>query len=125
MDRGIGSGGAGAWFFQRISGFFLLFALLAHFWVLHYSSNGEVTFAIVAQRLATPLWKMIDLTFLVLAIVHGFRGFLMLINDYVHQHNLRLVLVALVWVVGIMALVMGTITVIAFKAPLDGVGGGI
>lgn len=124
MERGIGSGGAFAWFFQRISGAFLLAALLAHFWVLHYSHNGEVTFQIVAQRLATPLWKMIDLSFLVLAIIHGFNGFLMVIHDYVHNSNWRLVLVALIWVVGILLVVMGTITIISFKVPPELIAGG-
>ena len=120
MDRGIGSGGAFAWFFQRISGAFLLIALLAHFWVLHYSSSGEVTFTIVAQRLATPLWKTIDLTFLVMAIIHGFYGFLMVIRDYIHNSNWRLVLVSLVWTVGLIVAVLGSLTIIAFKAPAGG-----
>lgn len=120
MERGIGSGGAFAWFFQRISGAFLLAALLAHFWVLHYANNGEVTFYIVAQRLATPLWKTIDLTFLVLAIIHGFNGFVMVIHDYVRWPNLRLVLVSLVWIAGIVIGVLGTITILTFQPPGGG-----
>lgn len=121
MERGIGSGGAFSWFFQRVSGVFLLAALLAHFWVLHYSHDGEVTFQIVAQRLSMPLWKMVDLSFLILAILHGFYGFVMVIQDYVHRHNWRLFLVGLVWVLGILALVLGSITIIGFKAPGGGV----
>jgi len=117
MERGIGSGGAFAWFFQRISGAFLLAALLAHFWVLHYANSGEVTFLVVAQRLATPLWKTIDLTFLLLAIIHGFNGFIMVIHDYVHHHNVRLVLVSFVWIVGIIIGILGTITILTFKVP--------
>ncbi|MBU0519513.1 succinate dehydrogenase [bacterium] len=121
MERGIGSGGAFAWFFQRISGVFLLAALLAHFWVLHYSSDGEITFQIVAQRLATPLWKTIDLTFLLFAIIHGFNGFIMAIHDYVHSKNIRLLLVGAVWMVGIIIGILGMLTIITFKVP----GGGI
>ena len=124
MERGIGSGGAFAWFFQRISGVFLLAALLAHFWVLHYSHEGEVTFQIVAQRLSTPIWKMIDLSFLVLAIIHGFNGFIMVIHDYVHHHNLRLALVGLVWVVGILVAVLGTLTIISFHVPPEMIAAG-
>jgi succinate dehydrogenase hydrophobic anchor subunit len=89
--------------------------------VLHYANDGEVTFQIVAQRLATPLWKTIDLTFLVLAIIHGFNGFIMLIHDYVHAHNLRLLLVSLVWIAGIVLGLLGTITIITFQAPAGGV----
>ncbi|RJP79290.1 MAG: succinate dehydrogenase, hydrophobic membrane anchor protein [Candidatus Zixiibacteriota bacterium] len=118
MERGIGSGGAFAWFFQRISGAVLVLALLLHFWVLHYSNQGEVTFEIVAQRLATPVWKTIDLTFLVLAVIHGFWGFLMIVRDYVHSKNMRLFLVAAVWTVGLVIAVMGALTIIGFHPPL-------
>ncbi len=118
MERGIGSGGAFAWFFQRISGAVLVLALLLHFWVLHYSNQGEVTFEIVAQRLATPLWKTIDLSFLLLAVIHGFWGFLMLARDYVHHRPSRLFLVAAVWTVGIIIGVMGALTIIGFHPPL-------
>ncbi len=121
MERGIGSSGAFAWFFQRISGIFLLLALLAHFWVLHYSNDGEVTFQIVAQRLSHPLWKTIDLAFLFLAIFHGFNGFIMVIHDYVRWKNVRLVLVSLVWVAGILLGLLGMITIITFQVP----GGGL
>lgn len=121
MERGIGSGGAFAWFFQRISGAFLLVALLAHFWVLHYTGDGDVTYQIVAQRLATPLWKTIDLTFLVLAIIHGFNGIIMNIHDYVHQQSIRLTLVGLVWMVGIIIGILGVLTIITFQAPGGGV----
>jgi len=71
----------------------------------------------VAQRLATPLWKTIDLTFLLLAIIHGFNGFIMVIHDYVHHHNVRLVLVSFVWIVGIIIGILGTITILTFKVP--------
>jgi succinate dehydrogenase / fumarate reductase membrane anchor subunit len=121
MERGIGSGGAFAWFFQRISGVFLLLALLAHFWVLHYTGDGEITFKIVAERLATPLWKTIDLTFLMLAIIHGFNGIIMNIHDYVHHKNIRLVLVSAVWVVGIIIGILGALTIVTFQAPGGGV----
>ncbi len=120
MERGIGSGGSFAWFFQRISGVFLLFALLAHCWVLHYSGDGEVTFRMVAERLASPLWKTVDLTFLVLAIVHGFNGFVMVIHDYIHHHSTRLVMVSLVWIAGILIGLLGILTIVGFQLPVGG-----
>ncbi len=122
MGRGHGSGGAFAWFFQRVSGIVLLAALLAHFWYLHYAISGEgVSFADVLERLQHPIWKMIDLTFLALAIIHGFNGFIMVIHDYVHKANLRLALVSLVWVLGIALGLLGTITIIGFNAVAGGV----
>lgn len=120
MERGIGSGGAFVWFFQRISGIFLLVILLAHFWALHYANDGEVTFQIVAQRLASPLWKTIDLSFLVIAIIHGFNGFLMVIHDYVHSNSIRLIFISLLWLGGILLGILGAITILSFQASTGG-----
>jgi len=75
----------------------------------------------VAQRLSTPLWKTIDLTFLLFAIIHGFNGFIMSIHDYIHSRSFRLLLVSIVWVLGIVIGVLGMLTIITFKVP----GGGI
>jgi len=114
---GIGSGGAFAWFFQRVSGLFLVIFLLGHFWLLHYAISGEFAdFETVRARLALPLFKVLDLVFLYLAVYHGLNGVLMVIHDYVHKGFLRIVLVALLWTLGLTLLTCGTLTIATFKA---------
>ena len=114
VDMGHQSGGAFEWFFQRISGAFLLFALLAHFWVLHFfaPAHGEITFDSVMTRLQHPLWRTIDLLFLVFAIYHAVNGIKLVIHDYLHKPRLRMFLIGILWVVGIWLLVTGSMTIL-------------
>ncbi len=112
------SGGASAWFFQRLSGLALVVLLLVHFAVLH-GGDGVVTYAKVASRLATPEWKTFDLLFLVLGIFHGMNGFLMVVRDYATTGWKRGTLYAAVVVAGLVALVLGCLTVIPFQARLQ------
>lgn len=117
-DRGTRSGGAFQWFAQRISGAALLIALLIHFWVLHFfpaDPHGEITFDIVMQRLAHPLFKTVDLIFLVTAIYHGMNGLILVVHDYLHKPALRMFVVGSLWVVGIWFLILGSITILSLK----------
>ncbi len=109
------SGGATAWFLQRLSGLVLVALLLVHFAVLH-GGDGVVTYEKVASRLATPAWKTFDLVFLVLGIFHGMNGLLMVIRDYAAAGWKRGALYAVVVVAALVALVLGCLTVIPFQA---------
>jgi succinate dehydrogenase / fumarate reductase, membrane anchor subunit len=113
-NRGIKSGGAFNWFFQRISGAMLLLALLAHFWVLHFfpPAHGEITYDSVMQRLQHPAWKTIDLSFLIFGLYHGVNGVLIVVHDYIHREGLRLAIVASLWIAAIWLLVLGALTIL-------------
>ncbi len=109
------SGGAVAWFLQRLSGLVLVVLLLVHFAVLH-GGDGLVTYEKVVARLATPEWKTFDLLFLVLGIFHGMNGFLMVARDYAAPGWKRGALYAAVVVAGAVLLVLGCLTIIPFRA---------
>ncbi len=108
------SGGAAGWFFQRLSGLFLVVLLLVHFAVLH-GGDGTVTYEKVALRLADPAWKTFDLVFLFLGIFHGMNGLLMIVRDYATGWR-RGALYATVVAAGLVFLVLGCVTVIPFQA---------
>lgn len=114
-QSGTGSGGAFAWFFQRITGLILVLTLLLHYLFLHFFNDGIVTYQEVASRLSTPLWKTIDLLFLVSVIYHAIQGIIMNIHDYVHRPGFRITLVGLTWFLGIVLLITGAATVINFN----------
>ena len=117
-DSGIRSGGAFWWLFQRVSGAFLLLALLVHFWVLHFfpAEGGAITFQTVMARLQHPLWKAFDMLFLVFAIYHGMNGALLLVHDYIKRSGFRLVVIGLLWIVAIYLLILGSITIMGISA---------
>ena len=115
IDQGVKSGGSFAWFFQRISGAILLLALLAHFWVLHFFAphHGEITFDSVMMRLQHPVWKGIDLLFLIAAIYHGMNGVILVINDYLHHPRWRMLVVGVLWVGALWFLLIGAMTILS------------
>lgn len=109
-----GNTGAFSWFFQRISGIILVILLLFHFGIMHYIGSGETTYKTVMQRLANPLFKTLDITFLLLALYHGFNGLITIINDYISSDKWRLFLFSKLSIVGLCLFVLGIITILKF-----------
>jgi succinate dehydrogenase / fumarate reductase membrane anchor subunit len=109
------SGGATLWLFQRVSGVYLAVVLFAHVWLLHYLLREDLTFAAVADRLATPLWKTIDISFLVVALFHGLYGLWIVLEDYIHWGWARIFLYSAISIVAIIALVLGVLTILPFQ----------
>jgi succinate dehydrogenase / fumarate reductase membrane anchor subunit len=110
-NRGLTSGGAFAWFFQRISGIVLLLMLLTHFILMHYSGMTEITFDQIKVRLASPFWKIFDLCFLLLGTYHAINGFFMLLHDYVQNNTWRGILTGALWTLGLVMVVIGSLTI--------------
>jgi len=94
----------------------LVVFLLGHFWLLHYAVSGEFAdFQSVKERLMLPLFRVLDLVFLYLAVYHGLNGVQMVIHDYVHNGLFRLFLVALLWILGLTLVTCGTLTIATMK----------
>jgi len=109
------SGGAVLWLFQRVSGVYLAVVLFAHVWLLHYLLREDLSFAAVTDRLATPLWKTIDISFLVVALFHGLYGLWVVLEDYIHWGWVRIVLYSAISIVALIALVLGVLTILPFQ----------
>ncbi len=68
------SGGIHNWFLQRWTGVLLIFMLITHFVISHFHGQPYVTYEMVMERLANPVWKLFDISFLYLAAYHGIMG---------------------------------------------------
>jgi len=109
------SGGAVLWLFQRVTGVYLAVVLFAHVWQLHYLLREDLAFAAVADRLATPLWKTIDISFLVVALFHGLYGLWVVLEDYIHWGWARIFLYSAISLAALVALVLGILTILPFQ----------
>ncbi len=109
----LGSSHAGTrdWMLQRVSGVALVVLLFLHFFVLHYATEGPVTYDKVMARLTSPAWKVIDITFVVFALYHAVNGFRAIIDDFVHRPLLKLILVGSLWVTATGFGVLGILTI--------------
>jgi succinate dehydrogenase membrane anchor subunit len=112
---GTGSGGSTAWVLQRISGLLLVVTLLLHYMFLHFLNGGSVTWAEVTTRLSSPLFKTIDLVFLVSVLFHAGQGIVINIHDYIHRPAPRVILVSLAWLLMLVLLITGTVTIVTLE----------
>ena len=105
-----------AWLFMRVSGILLLLLALGHLALMHLvHSVEEINYAFVAARWANPLWRLYDWFLLTLALVHGFNGLRVVIDDYVRRPGLRLAGQVSVYVLTVFFLVAGTLVIILFQ----------
>jgi len=110
------SGGALLWFFQRVTGIYLAVVLFLHVIMTHVLIRGELSFDQVADRVATPLWKTIDISFLVVALFHGLYGLWIVLDDYIHVNWLRVLLYGAIAIAAIVFTTLGILTLLPFQA---------
>jgi succinate dehydrogenase / fumarate reductase membrane anchor subunit len=94
------------WFFQRISGIFILLIAIIHLGAVHFGFN--------ILDLGSPAWKVAHMLFMILLLFHILNGFWILIEDYIHTQWIRLSLFGLTWVVGLIFFVLGFVTLVPF-----------
>jgi len=107
-----------SWYFFRISGLALVFLALGHFLLMHaIHSILEVDYHFVARRWTEPAWRLYDWLLLVLALLHGFNGLRVVVNEHVPYAAVRRPLQIGVGAATVLFLVLGTYVLIAFRAP--------
>jgi succinate dehydrogenase / fumarate reductase, membrane anchor subunit len=105
-----------AWLFMRVSGLTLIVMVLIHFAIMHVINDiQDINFAFVVKRFATPFWISYDLVMLILALLHGLNGLRIIIDDYVKSRPWRVMWLSALYVVGLVFLVVGTVTLVTFR----------
>lgn len=103
---------------QRISAIALLIFLGIHMAVMHYPPF-EIDFrTVVIERLSNPIWKAIDIGFLAFVLIHALTGVYVVLTDLQRVAAFKRALAGLAIVLGIVGFVYGTITILAFQAPV-------
>ena len=64
-----------------------------------------------------PIWKAIDIAFLFFVLVHALTGAYMVITDVERFGAFKRALAILVVIIGIVAFIYGSMTVMAFQSP--------
>lgn len=106
-----------AWFFMRASGILLLALALGHLAIMHLINSVDViNYEFVARRYATPFWRTYDLTMLWLALLHGVNGMRTIIDDYVRVRGWRVFSLSILYAIGFVFLVLGSLVIFTFQA---------
>jgi len=106
------------WIFimQRLSAIALLVFLTIHMIVVHYPPF-HIDFSRIVERLDQPLWKGIDIAFLFFVLIHALLGAYMVLTDVERFDRYKRALAGSAIVIGIVAFIYGTVTILAFEAP--------
>ena len=117
---GSGAGSPGAdqisWYFFRVSGILLIGLALGHLFITHYEHiPSETTFDFVARRYTNPLWRTFDWLLLLMAVWHGLLGVRLSVTDYVKSAGWRVFGYSLIWVIGVIFTLLGTVTILTFN----------
>jgi succinate dehydrogenase / fumarate reductase membrane anchor subunit len=80
-QRSSGSGSF-SWIFQRITGIILVVVLIGHYILMHYNPESGHTYDAVLARMQSSWYRVLDLTFVVLALYHGLNGVWSIFRDY-------------------------------------------
>lgn len=99
---------------QRWTAIGLLFFLTIHMIVVHYPPF-HIDFSRIAERLANPVWKAIDIAFLFTVLIHALTGAYMVLTDFQSVARYKQVLAVAAIVLGIAAFIYGSATVLAFN----------
>ncbi|MCP5100835.1 MAG: hypothetical protein GY943_35235 [Chloroflexi bacterium] len=102
---------------QRISAIALVIFMTIHMVVVHYPP-GHIDFSRIIDRMANPVWKAIDIAFLFFVLMHALIGAYVVLTDSEKIATYKRVLAGAAVVIGVVAFVYGTMTVVAFQPPV-------
>jgi succinate dehydrogenase / fumarate reductase membrane anchor subunit len=110
-----------AWFFMRVSGVLLMFLALGHLLIMHIINNvDKIDYAFVVARWGTPLWRTYDFLLLSLALLHGFNGARVLVDDYL-KGGKRALAQAVLFTLAFLFLAAGALVIFTFQPKARGV----
>ncbi|WP_420630896.1 hypothetical protein [Candidatus Leptofilum sp.] len=102
---------------QRISAVALIFFMTVHMVVVHYPP-GHIDFSRIIERMASPVWKAIDIAFLFFVLMHALTGVYVVLTDSDSIAQYKKILAGAAAVLGVVAFIYGTMTVLAFQPPV-------
>lgn len=74
--------GSKSWVLQRITGLALVVLMIGHYILMHYQPENGHTYGAVLARMQNSWYRIIDLTFITLAMYHGLNGIWNIFRDY-------------------------------------------
>jgi succinate dehydrogenase / fumarate reductase membrane anchor subunit len=108
--------GAVLWLLQRFTAVILFVILVYHFVYYHFISLGVYPWKDVVAKMQSPWFNLLQFTFLITALYHGFNGIWMVTEDYIHCKLWRFILFSLIVTVGVVLLFVGTLTIIKISS---------
>jgi succinate dehydrogenase / fumarate reductase cytochrome b subunit len=101
-------GGMWPWLGQRVTAVLVIVTILIHLVLTHYIAIGQLSYDNIGARLAGAAVLVNDIVLLVAVVYHALNGVRMVLLDYTFgSAGARHVLSAVLWVIGVAAIVFG------------------
>ncbi len=106
------------WLWVRVSGLLLVFLALSHFVLTHFIFDvAETGVSFVTNRWQRVGWRVFDWTLLTLALTHGANGVRVVLGDLITNERVRRWMVRASVAICMAFLLLGTFTIVTFRAP--------
>lgn len=103
--------------FMRLSGVALIFLAIGHMVIQHVLNDvHSLTLDFVRQQWSSWGWRTYDLLLLVFAIMHGFNGLRVVLEDYIHNPGTVRILRWLLVIFMIITIIWSAVAIITFVA---------
>ena len=99
---------------QRLTAVALLVFMTIHMIIVHYPPF-HIDFSIIVERMANPVWKVIEILFLFSVLLHAVAGAYAVLIDIEVVSRFKKVLAVLMIIAGIIAFIWGTMTVLSWQ----------
>ena len=94
----------------------LILLAVTHVVIMHVVNNvSQIDFNFVAHRWGSPFWRSFDWLLLILALLHGFNGARLSVDDYIRNRGWRIFAHSVIWSALIIFIVLGTIAIVTFN----------
>ena len=104
------------WIYIRISAVLMLGLVVGHLYIMHVlNSTDTIDFQFVAQRFATPFWRIYDGVILFFALSHGLVGVRGIFDDYIRSPRRRAFAETTLWIIGGAFFFLGALVLITFR----------
>lgn len=103
--------------FMRMSGVLLLVLAVGHMMIQHVlNSSSNLTIQFVAQQWNSWGWKIFDMMLLSFALMHGFNGLRVVLEDYVHNPGAVKAINTFLVIFGIITILWAGFAIASFDA---------
>jgi len=108
--------GTFAWWFQRISGSFLIILIFIHFIDVHFILGVEnLDFDSVAEKWNKPIWRIMDALMLILGMIHGTNGIESILYDFKKIRKYEKYWIFSIRSIALVTIVLGSWVILTFS----------
>ena len=107
------SSGSKSWVIQRATGIALVILMIGHYILMHYHPDSGHTYQAVLNRMSYSWYRIIDISFLVLAMYHGLNGVWGIFRDYELKTWQNYTIISLLLIFGIAFIAWGVSIIFA------------